>query len=114
MSRKNDFIKFVNENTDFSKASPEVQEYWNIFSAVEEKDKPLFTENGEKILKYMQEHITDLPMAKSMTIAEGLLISSRGVAGAMRKLVTDEFVEKVGSNPCIYTLTEKGKNYKFD
>jgi hypothetical protein len=32
----------------------------------------------------------------------------------MRKLVTDGFCEKVGSDPVIYTITEKGKNYKID
>jgi DNA-binding PadR family transcriptional regulator len=32
----------------------------------------------------------------------------------MRKLTTDGFVEKVGSDPVIYTITEKGKNYKFE
>jgi DNA-binding PadR family transcriptional regulator len=36
------------------------------------------------------------------------------VSGAMRKLVTDGFVEKMSDEPVIYTLTEKGKNYKID
>ena len=48
-------------------------------------------------------------MWKAKDIAEGLFISSRGVSGAMRKLVTDGYVEKVGQDPVIYSLTEKGK-----
>jgi Mn-dependent DtxR family transcriptional regulator len=36
------------------------------------------------------------------------------VSGAMRKLVTDGYVEKVGESPVIYMLTEKGKNITID
>jgi predicted transcriptional regulator len=32
----------------------------------------------------------------------------------MRKLVTDGFVEKVGQDPVMYILTEKGKNIKIE
>ena len=28
----------------------------------------------------------------------------------MRKLVTDEYVHKIGNNPVCYSLTEQGKN----
>jgi predicted transcriptional regulator len=49
-------------------------------------------------------------MWKARDIAEGLFISSRAVSGAMRKLVTDGFVEKLGADPVVYTITEKGKN----
>ena len=38
-------------------------------------------------------------------------ISSRGASGAMRKLVNDGVCEKLGQDPVIYSLTEKGKNY---
>ena len=31
----------------------------------------------------------------------------------MRKLVMDEYVEKVGKDPVVYTITEKGKNVIF-
>ena len=52
-------------------------------------------------------------MWKARDIAEGLFISSRTVSGAMRKLVTDGFCEKVGADPVVYALTEKGKNYNI-
>lgn len=41
-------------------------------------------------------------------------ISSRKVSGSIRKLVSDGFVEKFGSNPVVYTLTEKGKNFDIE
>ena len=53
-------------------------------------------------------------MLKARDIAEGLFISSRAVSGAMRKLVTDGFVEKIGKDPTIYTITETGKNITID
>ena len=40
-------------------------------------------------------------------------ISSRCIAGAMRKLTSDGYCEKFGDNPIVYSLTEKGKNYKI-
>ena len=36
------------------------------------------------------------------------------ISGAMRKLVSDGFVEKAGKDPIIYSLTEKGKEYEID
>ena len=32
----------------------------------------------------------------------------------MRKLVTDGFVEKIGQDPVMYSLTEKGKNIEIN
>jgi predicted transcriptional regulator len=53
-------------------------------------------------------------MWKARDIAEGLFISSRAVSGAMRKLVTDGFVEKVGQDPVIYSITDNGKNINIE
>jgi L-serine deaminase len=61
------------------------------------------------VLKYMQENL-DIQMFKAKDIAEGIGISSRTVSGAMRKLTTDGFVEKLGQDPVIYAITEEGKN----
>ena len=65
------------------------------------------------ILKYMQEHQEEQAW-KSKEIAEGLFMSSRAVSGTMRKLVTDGFVEKVGQDPIVYTLTNNGKEIVID
>ena len=112
MSKKQEFIKYVNE---LIAAAPAVQPnedaklYWDAFCGLDENgEKPLFTDNGKLILKFLQEH-QETPMWKARDIAEGLFISSRAVSGAMRKLVTDGFVEKVGQDPTIYSLTDSGK-----
>ena len=112
MSKKQEFIKYVNE---LITAAPAVQPnedaklYWDAFCGLDENgEKPLFTDNGKLILKFLQDH-TETSMWKARDIAEGLFISSRAVSGAMRKLVTDGFVEKVGQDPTIYSLTNSGK-----
>ena len=52
-------------------------------------------------------------MGKAKDIGEGLFISSRAVSGAIRKLVTDGYVEKIGQEPVVYALTEKGKTVEI-
>ena len=116
MSAKNEFIEYVERlmNETNVPMSKEANLYWEALVNGEDKtEKPLFTDNGKIILKYMQDN-QDTVMWKSKDIAEGILISARGVSGAMRKLVTDGFVEKIGKDPIIYTLTEKGKNIQID
>jgi hypothetical protein len=81
-------------------------------SSAEEKEKSVITDNGRLILEYMQ--TSGITALTAKRISDGILVSSKGVSGSMRKLVTDAYVEKVGSNPAVYVLTEKGKNYKFD
>ena len=111
MSKKAEFINFIESQIDdWSEASEGAQAYWEAFKGKEEVDKPLFTDNGKLILKYLQDHLTDMPMGKAKDIGEGLFISSRAVSGAIRKLVTDRYVEKIGQDPVVYSLTEKGKN----
>ena len=114
---KQEFINFLNA---LMEASPDlVNEIMtdNIRAYIEalmdtKNDKPVLTDNGKVILDYMQK--CDVPMLKARDIAEGLFISSRGVSGALRKLVTDGFCEKVGQDPVVYTLTEKGKNFVIE
>lgn len=117
MSKREDFVTFVDyliENCKVPVVVPEdVKSYLDAIRDSNDRDeKPLFTSNGSMILKHMQ-GLTE-GMYKARDIAEGMCISSKAVSGAIRKLVTDGFVEKVGMDPVIYTLTEKGKNYIFD
>lgn len=116
MSKKQIFINYVNSQIDWESESipEEARLYWTALCGLDENgEKPMFTDNGKLILKFLQEH-QDTPMWKARDVAEGLFISSRGVSGAMRKLVTDGFVEKVGENPVIYSITENGKNINID
>ena len=36
-------------------------------------------------------------------------MTSRTVSGAMRKLVTDGYVEKIGTSPVVYSVTQAGR-----
>lgn len=115
MTKKEEFIEFINGifNTMTDPLPENVELYWNTFCSKEEVEKPLFTDNGKLILKFLQNN-QDTTIWKSKDIAEGLFVSSRTVAGAIRKLVADGYVEKMGDSPSIYTITEKGKNINLD
>lgn len=111
MSAKSDFIEFVKDlsrEIDPSEWPEGAKTYWETLTT--EKEKPEFTDNGKLILKYLQETSADTPQQKAKEIADGLFITSRRVSGAIRKLVTDGYVEKVSQDPVVYALTEKGKN----
>ena len=99
MSKKEKFVKAVQEalfdKVDLTEMDPDVVAYWEAFKGKEEADKPMFTDNGKIILKYLQDN-PDITSAKAKDIGEGLFISSRAVSGAIRKLVNDGFVEKIG------------------
>lgn len=116
MSKKAEFIEWVesliNGQEEPIEPSENARIYWEAFKSKEETEKPLFTDNGKLILKYLQDN-PDIEMAKAKDIGEGLFISSRAVSGAIRKLVTDGFVEKVGENPVLYSITEKGKTVEI-
>lgn len=116
MSKKSEFVNYVKE---LIAAAPSVapsenaQMYWEAFCGTDDTEKPMFTDNGKLILQFLQNN-QDTPMWKAKDIAEGLFVSSRTVSGAIRKLVSDGFVEKVGQDPVIYSITENGKNIKID
>ena len=118
MNKKEKFIELVNKLLDDVGAAvddeyneyKEALEYFEILKAEKENNKPPFTENGAKILKYIQDNYEQFNnMFKAKDIGEGTMMSSRGASGAMRKLVTDGYLEKIGTDPVIYALTEKGK-----
>ena len=114
---KKEFVDFVNA---LIAAAPTVADEFmteNVKAYLEaladkKNEKPEVTDNGKLILKYLQDAPAGIYKAKD--IADGLFVSSRNVSGAMRKLSADGFVEKVGESPALYTITEKGKNYKIE
>lgn len=115
---KQEFIDFLNALMEASpdvvsaKMTDNVKAYIDALTDTS-NDKPILTDNGKLILDYMQKNPT-IPMFKAKDIADGLYTNSRGVSGAIRKLVNDGFCEKVGKDPVVYTLTEKGKNFVID
>lgn len=112
MTKKEIFIneiKAIMVEPPESVLSPDALDFWNGLNATGDTEKPAFTENGKLVLKYMQDNKEIYNnLFKAKDVGEGLSISSRTVSGALRKLVNDQFVEKVGTNPTIYSLTQKG------
>lgn len=83
--------------------------YFEQLKATPEKEKPPFTENGAKVLIWMQENYESYNnILKAKEIGDGLFCSSRTVSGAMRKLITDGYVSKTEGTPTCYSLTELG------
>ena len=120
-SKKEIFINEVKAAIDGLGDTPEkyfssdALDYWNGLQIGGGDGHPQFTENGKKILLYIQQN-KDLynNCFKAKDIGEGMGISSRTVSGAMRKLVNDKFVEKIGDSPSIYSLTTLGAETKIE
>lgn len=92
----------------------DVEELRSFLAALDTKEnnKLSFSEVGLQIFEYMRDGHEKNNKAKD--IAEGMGLPSKKISGAMRKLVSDGYVEKFGSNPVIYSLSEKGKNFDIE
>jgi hypothetical protein len=67
------------------------------------------TENGLKVLTFMQEnHEKYNNVFTSKIIGEGLFISSRSASGSMPKLITLGYVNKLVGSPVSYEITPAG------
>ena len=125
MTKKEAFIKII-QTEIFDNSTIYIENYskgeWNkaleFFEELKNdktKSSKEMTENGQKSLIWMQENLESMNnVFTSKEIAEGLFTSGRSISGSTRKLVNDGYVEKIGTNPVQYALTEKGMNYKFD
>lgn len=108
-----EFVDYLMRNCREPVEIPEnVQAYLEALKSSENTTKSEFTSNGKIILQWLQS--APMGMYKAKDVAEGIGISSKSVSGAMRKLVADEYVEKVGKDPVVYSITEKGKNVVFE
>lgn len=119
MARKNDFIAEVEgmiNSLGYKWKSKDAEDYFNILKENDvKKDTKKFTDKGKLILSFLKEHHTDYNNAmKAKVIAEGMGISSGTVSGAIRKLVTDGYVEKIAEDPSIYAITESGINVDLE
>lgn len=96
---------------DFFKED-EYEEFQALKTMLAEQISSEVSETGARILTWMQKNKdTHNNLMSAKTIGEGLTITSRSVSGAMRKLVTAKYVEKVGTKPVQYSLTDKGCTY---
>lgn len=124
MTKKEAFIKIIQteifDRTDiYAENYPDEYElaasFWEDFKDGKVKNSGAMTENGKKLLSWMQENVDTMTnLFTSKEAAEALFTSGRSIAGSMRKLVNDGYVEKTGKDPVQYSLTEVGKNYQFD
>lgn len=124
MTKKENFIEEVKaainglengEMTPETYFSSDALDYWNGLQATGDEGRVKFTENGKLVLKYMQENKEAYNnLFKAKDIGEGMGISSRTASGTMRKLVNDEYCEKIGENPIVYSLTNKGIEVNLD
>lgn len=112
MSNKQEFINIVEMLFAESRypISNEAMAYFEQIKNAKEKEQQQFTENGAKVLRWMQEHYTEFNnVMKAKDIAEGLfLATSRAASGALRKLITDGYVMKIEGTPICYSLTDLG------
>lgn len=120
-TKKESFIKEVEAMISLTGGTPEklfssdALDFWNGLQVTGDSGKVKFTENGKLVLKYMQDNKDNYNnLFKAKDIGEGLGISSRTASGAMRKLVTDSFVEKIGDSPSVYSLTSIGIEVNVD
>ena len=114
MTNKELFIAELEAYISHETTIPFSEGAWEYFQSLKnatEKEKPMFTENGAKVLKWMQEnHESYNNIFKAKEIAEGLFLpSSRTASGAIRKLITDKYVSKTTGTPVCYSLTDAGK-----
>jgi len=112
MSKKEKFIEEVSkllEDHPEKYLSSDALDFWNGLQVSGDPSKPKFTENGKIVLQYIKNNKDQYNnLFKAKDIGEGLGISSRTASGALRKLVSDGYVEKVGSDPVIYAITSTG------
>ena len=124
MTKKEAFIKIIQteifDRTDiYAENYPDEYElaasFWEDFKDGKVKNSGVMTENGKKLLSWMQENIDTMNnLFTSNEAAEALFTSGRSIAGSMRKLIADGYVEKTGKDPVKYSLTEAGKSYQLE
>lgn len=122
MTKKEAFIDLVNyffEDNDVRFENDEkfqlAKEFFEDFKNNKIKNSGAMTENGIKLLSWMQENIEKMSnIFTSKEAAEALFTSGRSIAGSMRKLIADGYVEKTGKDPVKYSLTEAGKSYQLE
>lgn len=122
MSKKSDFITIVQKEIfdrpdiwleNYPDTWDNAAKFWELFKQGENIEKPLFTENGKIILKHMQDNL-DVETWNAKSLADGIGISAKSITGGMRKLIHEGFVEKLGTNPTTYEISEKGKEIKIN
>ena len=103
-------ILFEVENVlEYSKDN--IKKYLDLLKNGNGAGKVLITDKGKNLLKYMK--TLTVPM-RTADLAAGLGTAGRSLSPVVTKLVASGFVEKIGTSPALYIVTEKGKNFNLD
>lgn len=103
---KKEFIEVIDKLFSENEIDEEIVEYWNEMKS---KKSSGLSENAVKILTFMRDNKEEyLNVFNSKKIGECIGVSSRSVSGSMRGLVEKEYVNKFGSNPVSYGITDAG------
>ena len=115
ISEIEDIIEGVRKTTGENPLSENALTYFEALKGGSDKEKPAFTENGKLVLQFCKDNKDNYNnLFKAKEIGEGMGLTSRTVSGAMRKLVTDGYLEKMGENPVVYSLTDFGENVNLE
>jgi len=111
---KDVFIATVQKLFDENEVPAEAVEFFEDYKKCKKEPKEM-TDKGAAILVYMQENKDARNnVFTSAIIGEAIGQTARSVSGSMRKLISGEFVEKIGQNPVSYAITDKGMLYTVD
>lgn len=109
MTKQEKFVAFINNTNIMDKdgIDPEILDFWIDLKSTPRATSISLTNNGMKILTTMKlDSDTTWSAADIAKISD---MTPRSVSSSIRKLVTDELVEKQSSEPVTYKLTTKGK-----
>lgn len=124
MTKKDAFITIVKKEIfdnpaiyaeNYPKLYEDAKIYFDVLAGTGDTEKSKFTSIGKQVLIFMRENkeiYNNLFTCKAMS--EGLSIASRSISGGCRKLVNDGYLEKMGENPVVYSLTEAGETTELD
>lgn len=109
MTKQEKFVAFINNTNIMDKdgIDPEILDFWIDLKSTPRATSISLTNNGMKILTTMK--LDSNAIWSAADIAKISDMTPRSVSSSIRKLVTDELVEKQSSEPVTYKLTTKGK-----
>ena len=109
MTKQEKFVAFINNTNimDKDRIDPEIHDFWIDLKSTPRATSISLTNNGMKILTTMK--LDSNATWSAADIAKTSDMTPRSVSSSIRKLVTDELVEKQSSEPVTYKLTTKGK-----
>lgn len=117
MTKKEQFISeitgLIDNGLEISNDAKEGFE--QIIASLETKEVKVITEKGIEIILAMREHEENYNnVFTSKIIGESIGKNGKAVAGSMRKLIENGFVENLGGSPKSYALTDKGRTFDLE